>query len=66
MINSSKKILIGTVITVAVGLLVWNFSAVASMPETYATKSDNTEEHRNIERKLDEIKNLIMKLHMKK
>jgi len=41
----------------------WNFSAVASFPDKYVPKSENREDHRRIEQKIDRLMELILKLH---
>jgi hypothetical protein len=52
-----NKIIVGIIVTVAAGVIltatVWNFNAVAEMPEKYVTKEDNSEEHGQINNKLD-------------
>lgn len=60
----NKTIINGAVIVIA-GLILaataWNFSAVASMPEKYVIKKDNSEEHKQINEKLDHITNILMR-----
>ena len=52
-----NKIILGAIVTVIAGAIltatVWNFNAVAQMPEKYVTKEDNSEEHKQINNKLD-------------
>ena len=59
-----NKILIGGIVTVAVGLLLaattWNFAAVAEMPEKYMPRHDAYEQHQRIDKKLDKIYDLIL------
>ena len=60
----NKTIINGAVIVVAGCILAataWNFNAVASMPEKYVIKKDNSEEHKQINEKLDHITNILMR-----
>ena len=59
------KTIMGIVIAVVAGCILaataWNFNAVASMPEKYVIKKDNSEEHKQINEKLDHITNILMR-----
>jgi hypothetical protein len=52
-----NKIILGGIVTIVAGAIltatIWNFSAVAEMPEKYVTIEDNREEHKSINDKLD-------------
>lgn len=74
---NKKNILLGGVITLVSAFTIaatgWNFKATAEMPSTYVNKTEyavdekrNEQSHLRIEKKLDEIKDLILKLHIKK
>jgi hypothetical protein len=43
----------------------WNFAAVAEMPEKYVTKEENRADHTEMKEQLDEIRGLIINLHVK-
>jgi len=55
--------MLASILIIATG---WNFSATAEMPEVYVTKTDNSEEHKEMSKKLDELRDLIIDLHMQK
>jgi nucleoside recognition membrane protein YjiH len=60
-----NKIIIGGIVTIVVGLTltatIWNFTAVAEMPEKYVTIEDNKEEHKSINDKLDYLIKVLIK-----
>ena len=54
-----SKIIVGIIVTVVAGSILaataWNFSAVASVPETYETKEEHNHDIDKIDKKLDLI-----------
>jgi len=59
------KVIMGIMISVVAGCILaataWNFSAVASMSEKYVIKEDNSREHGQINEKLDNITDILMR-----
>ena len=62
-----NRMMAAGIVTVIAGLVLaataWNFSAVASMPEIYITKQEATQQHQNINRKLDKILDVLIGIH---
>jgi hypothetical protein len=65
-----NKLILKSAVTLLVsfilGATAWNFAATASMPEKYVSKDENREDHQRIFDQLDNLKELIMKLHLQK
>jgi len=73
--NSIRQLIIGILILLFGGAVMgatgWNFTQVSNMPENYMKKTEirafmdrNREDHKEIERKLDRLLELISQLKM--
>lgn len=64
-----NKIIIGTLASIIAALTIaatgWNFQKTAEIPEKYVTKKENSEEHKEINRKLDKIYDFLLKQYGK-
>ena len=62
-----NRMIVAGIVTMIAGLVLaataWNFSAVASMPEIYITKQEATQQHQNINKKLDKILDVLIGIH---